>query len=364
MKIKVSTEIMKELVSRAVKGAGNNKLIPLTSLMLIKLENNILTLATTDSTNYLYVSSDKVEGEDFYIVVPVEQLSKLVSKMTCKEMSLEVTTNFLQVVGNGTYQIDIPLDEGEFIKYPDPMEGLELDEDNRRELNLSNIHTILESCKSSLAATLEVPCYTGYYMGDSVVTTNNYTMSAYDVNVFGQDLLVPPEFINLLDVMTSEKISSYIMDDVIVCTSPDCVVYGRTMEGIEDYPIDGIKAYISQEMESNCKVKKCDMLSVLDRLMLFVGAYDDGAIRFTFTKDGLDLQSMQSNGIETVPYTESENFKPFTGMVDITELLNTVKSYPEEVVKIYFGFEKAIKFVSGNLTFVIALLQEDENGTE
>ena len=50
MKLSIKTEKLKEMVSRSIKGVGNNKLIPLTSLMAIELKDGKLTLITTDAT--------------------------------------------------------------------------------------------------------------------------------------------------------------------------------------------------------------------------------------------------------------------------------------------------------------------------
>ena len=112
MKLTIKTVKLKEMVAKAVKGVGNNKLIPLTSLMAIELKDATLTLITTDATNYLYISEDKVVGEDFYVVVDANVFSKLISKMTCEDVTLEIKSDIiaLQVKGNGTYKIELPLD--------------------------------------------------------------------------------------------------------------------------------------------------------------------------------------------------------------------------------------------------------------
>ena len=51
----LDTVLFKDMVARARKGASNNSIIPLTSMMAIQLEDNKLTLTTTDSKNFLYI---------------------------------------------------------------------------------------------------------------------------------------------------------------------------------------------------------------------------------------------------------------------------------------------------------------------
>ena len=88
MKMTITTSTMQNLVSKAMKGASNNKMIPLTGLMAIQLKDHLLTLITTDATNYLYVREDKVEGDDFYVVTQAEMFSKLIARLTCEKVSL------------------------------------------------------------------------------------------------------------------------------------------------------------------------------------------------------------------------------------------------------------------------------------
>ena len=95
MLLTMTVELLQSMVAKAVKGASCNKMIPLTSLMAIQCKENKLTLITTDATNYLYITEDKIDAEDFYVVVPVEQFSKLISKMTCTSVKLSMVFSTL-----------------------------------------------------------------------------------------------------------------------------------------------------------------------------------------------------------------------------------------------------------------------------
>ena len=69
MKLTINTSTLQSMVAKSMKGASCNKMIPLTGLMAIQLLDHELTLITTDATNYLFIHEDKVEGDDFYVVV-------------------------------------------------------------------------------------------------------------------------------------------------------------------------------------------------------------------------------------------------------------------------------------------------------
>ena len=149
------------------------------------------------------------------------------------------------------------------------------------------------------------------------------------------------------------------MCNVLLFESPDCVVYGHKMEGLSSFSIGPICDLIDSKFKSTCKVSKSELLRVLDRLSLFVGAYDKNRINLTFTSDGLQISSKTSNGIEVLEYLESKSFKNFTCVIDIESFRMQVKAQAGDAVTICYGKDNAIKMVDGNLTQVVALEQDD-----
>ena len=359
MKMTISTSTLQNMVAKAMKGASCNKMIPLTGLMAIELQEHTLTLITTDATNYLYVREFKVEGDDFYVVIQAEMFAKLISKMTCEKVSLELKDNTLMVTGNGKYSIELPLDEeGELIKYPDPLEssnmgGAELS------INLSTVKLILNTAKAALANTLEVPCYTGYYVGNKIVATDTYKICGINIKLWDEPALISPEMMSLLDIFTEEKFVAVRKGNTMLFESTNCTVYGTLMDSIDDYQIEAIEGLLEQEFKSSCKLTKSALLQLLDRLALFVSPYDKNGIYLTFTKDGLQIESKQANSVELIPYTESTGFHAFTCCVDIEMLHSQVKANTCDSITLYYGDESAIKIADGNVTQVIALLEDE-----
>lgn len=362
MKLTMSTQKLKEMVSRATKGVGNNKLIPLTSLMCIEVHDHLLTLITTDATNYLYIMEDKVGADDFYAVVDANIFSKLISKMTCENVSLEIKSgmNVMQVKGNGNYKIELPLDEdGQPIKYPDPYDNLN-NADITGTINRTTVQVILDSIKPALAITLENPCYTGYYMKDKVVATDTFKIASMSVPMFDESKLISPELLDLLSVMTEEKIDVAVYGNDIVYETSDCIVCGKFMEGVEDYAIDEISDLVDTEFDSYCSVPKSVLMQLLDRLSLFVGPYDKNEVYLTFTKEGLQVSSKAANGVEIIDYASSKNFQEFTCSIDIQMFTQEVKAIQSDMIEIYYGEENAVKMVDGNITIVVALLEDED----
>jgi hypothetical protein len=134
------------------------------------------------------------------------------------------------------------------------------------------------------------------------------------------------------------------------------------MEGIEDYAIDAISELIDLDIDSHCSIAKSEIMALLDRLSLFVGPYDKNAVQLTFTKNGLQVSSKAENGVEIIPYISSDNFVDYTCQIDIQMLTQEVKAIQSDAIELYYGDDNAIKMKDGNVTIVVALL-DDEDAT-
>ena len=353
--MKIKTSKLKEMVGRVVKGAGNNKLIPVTQMLSIHLEAGELTLCTTDGTNYLYIKESEVEGDDYETVVPVDLFSKLISRMTCDVVTLEQKDTALYVIGNGKYALPIQYeDNGDLINYPNPLAGAKW-EKKTAEISKDLVNSILNSVKPALATSFEVPCFMGYYVGEKVVATDSTLINALDTEVFSKARLLSAETVDLLEVITADTIKVKFKDEVVCFETPDCIVYGRDLPGIADFPINQINPYLTEvQFPSYCEVSGNLLLQLLDRLSLFVGVYDKGAISIAFTEEGLQITSMGDNGMETIPYISREG-EDASYLIDVLQLTKQVKAQTGETVKIYYGVDNAIKLVDGKVTQIIAL---------
>lgn len=354
--ITLNTEMFKDAVSKAIKGAGLNKLIPLTSMIAIKVENNQLTLITTDASNTLYIMRE-VNASTFYAVAYAEQLYKLITRITTDTIKLDVKDAVLIVKANGEYKLELPLDEnGNTVVFPeDDLSSIQTVAPNT-DISLATVKTILETNKVALATTAEEPCYMNYYVGDKVVSTDREKMCGLDISIFDDAKLISAQTMDLLDVMTDEKINVYIDNSKITFATKNCILVSNEAEGVDEYAIDVINTLLDEEFASNCKVNKSALIALLERIALFVGPYDKNAITLTFTEDGIDISSKQSSGIESIKYIESNEFKPYTCEVAIDTFLSQVKANASDTVLIQYGNERSIKLVDDKITQVIALL--------
>ena len=349
---------MKDAVNKAIKGAGFNNLIPITSMIGIKLEGGKLRLFTTDMTNTLCIIIDKVSGVDMDITVDADKFGKLIAKTTSEDIELIVIDDVLFVKANGTYKIPLISDEEGLVTFP----ALSETKGKTTNVKLTSIMQAYNINKSALAKTLENPALTGYYCGDMVISTDANVITFNDFKMFEQDepLLISPQLMQLLTLNKQEDIKLIADKTLLTFIADDMVVQGAVMEGIEDFPADDVKAYLDEAFTSSCKVPKDLLLATLDRLALFIEPYDKNGAYFTFGRKGINIHSKKDASTEIINYVESKNFEPFMCCVDIPMLKEQLQANPDDTVKICYGNENALKIESGKVTQVIALLEDED----
>lgn len=356
--MKVVTSRMKEAVNKAIKGAGFNNLIPITSMIGIKLSDGKLRLLTTDMTNTLCIIIDKVAGDDMDITVDADKFGKLIAKTTSEDIDLSVKDDVLFVKANGTYKIPLISDEEGLVTFP----ALSETKGKTTNVKLTSIMQAYNINKSALAKTLENPALTGYYCGDMVISTDANVITFNDFKMFEQDepLLISPQLMQLLTLNKQEDIKLIADKTLLTFIADDMVVQGAVMEGIEDFPADDVKVYLDEAFTSSCKVPKDLLLATLDRLALFIEPYDKNGAYFTFGRKGINIHSKKDASTETINYVESKDFAPFVCCVDIPMLKEQLQANPDDTVKICYGNENALKIESGKVTQVIALLEDED----
>ena len=345
-----------DMVARATKGASENKLLPITSMMCIELKNHVLTLTTTDTANTLVVKCDKVEGDDMYAVVPVKQFSGLIAKTTSDSIKLVLKGNDLEVHGNGVHKISLPVDEDGVVQFPQ----FHFDKNGEGQIiNLSSVKDILHINKASVAKTIDTPCLCGYYLGEQVITTDEQTICFNDMRLTEDSYLVSPEMMELLALAKQEKITWWHQNGFFLFETDDMILHGAEHDGKDLFPAEDIMGYLDAEFSSCCRLPKIAIQGLIDRLALFIEPYDKNGAYLTFTKDGVKINSKKSNSDETLPYIESKNFTPFVCCVDIPMLKGLIDANPGESIDIWYGNEACIKMTSGKVTQVIALLEDE-----
>ena len=292
------------------------------------------------------------------ITIDADNCGRLIGKTTSEEIDLSVKDDVLFVKANGTYKIPLISDEEGLVTFP----ALSETKGKTTNVKLTSIMQAYNINKSALAKTLENPALTGYYCGDMVISTDANVITFNDFKMFEQDepLLISPQLMQLLTLNNQEDIKLIADKTLLTFIADDMVVQGAVMEGIEDFPADDVKAYLDEAFTSSCKVPKDLLLATLDRLALFIEAYDKNGAYFTFGRKGINIHSKKDASTEVINYVESKDFEPFVCCVDIPMLKEQLQANPDDTVKICYGNENALKIESGKVTQVIALLEDED----
>lgn len=353
--MKIKLESLKELVSKAIRGVGNNKMIPLTELMGIEVKDGRLTLIVTDGSNQLRVSEFiGEEYEDFYTVVKAETFAKLVEKTTKKEVELNVVNDILEVKGNGTYKLPVTYGvDGNIIKFQDipEIDGM------FEELNVNTLKTILNDARVSVAKTYDIPYLTGYYIGNKVLTTDVLVACNINKNILAVPTLISSQMAFLLHLLTGENVSLYRKDKMLLFKTNSEIIYGKELDGVNEFQdkvIDAIDGLINADTISGVIIKKDLIISALDRLSLFIDSVvDNNAIKFELVEGGLRLTSKATNAEEFIDL-EPTGYQPFVCYLDIDMFKNHIQNTSTDLVEIHYGSDKFIKILDGNTTMIVS----------
>lgn len=364
MKLKIKTFILKDIINKVIKASTNNKMVPLTSLLYISVKNGIIYVVASDAVNYFEVSAECNATEDFDVVLKGDLFSKIVSKTTSEYITLELSNNILSFNGNGTYKIELPLnEEGNPIKYPTYNKIGEVTDSGT--IKLATIKSVVLANKPALAITAEAPYLMNYYCGeDAIVSADSFNICINKTKFINKSILLSPMVFDLLSLFTAETIEYSYDNSRIAFVSSNMKLYAKTQNSIEDYPIEPIMGYDNIELPSSCAVSKAALLGVIDRLSLFISDFDVNGVYLDFTKEGVKVTPKNKVGSELITYTESNNFEPFICLVSVDALKKQANARSGDILYIQYGLNNALKFVDNNIIHIVALLEDEEESEE
>ena len=260
--MKIKTELLQNMVSKAIQGASFNKMIPLTSLIGIEFKEDTLgkkgnlILTTTDGSNQLKINQE-VEGiGEFYTIVNADTFSKLVGKTTKEFIELENKENYLEVVGNGSYKLEIAInEEGEMVRFPE-IQNIDVEPFT---ISTQLLQEAINTAKASVAKTMEVPCLTGYYISDKTISTDRQLVFQSNVGLSKEPLLISSEMAELLLLVDSGDINVLHKDNNLIFFNQSFKIAGKELEGKETYPVSQISNLIDSSYENTVKVNKQEL---------------------------------------------------------------------------------------------------------
>lgn len=358
--MKIQTKFLQNLLSKSIKGVGNNKLFVVTQYITIKATDKDITLLSTDGSNYLYVK-ENADLEDFNATVQADKFYQLINKMTVDEIELTFNNNILTIKGNGKYEIPT-LNEEDVTEINNPFKDIQFN--NVVSVDTKTLKKCIAIAKPSVALTFEQPQYIGYYFGDKVISTDSYQITSIDNNLFNTNILMKPTTAELLNLLSDDNVDVSINDNVILFKTDNITLYTDELSGKDDFNIDALSNFIDSTFENNITINKNQFTNALDRISLFVDAFDKNAIDISFTKDKLIITTKSSNAKEVIDYIDSDiKDDEYNIKIDIKLLQSQLNVIDNENISLDYHEERdrTIRFNNDNVMQVIALMTTDDD---
>ncbi len=364
-KLTVKTDVMQKLLNKVMKGVLDSPLLPITSMLGIKLENGLLSISAYDKLNYIKVRQSGIVGENFEITVMADRFNKIVQKNTVENITLTNKGDHLELRGNGVYKLELPIDPStnEIVKFP----AIPQIQGDSSIIPLTTVKAVLDYNKLALARSGDVVSRTGYYCADKVMTTNNEIIVLNDVHMLDKPFLASKELFILLSTISQDTINVIRRNKEIVFITDEVVIYSVELEDATSFQYDQFVQYVSLDLPSSCKLDKNLLLSVMDRVSLFMNKQDNDVIKLKFTASGLEVDSKALTGSELISYSQSDNFSDFSCYViynyikDIISAQRDVTAETEKrspLVELHYGNDSVLKVIGQNVQCALALVSE------
>lgn len=353
MAITISTKSLQAMAGKLNK-CSTNKLLEITKYWHIVVSDEGFEMTAMDGSNYITAKDPAVKGS-LDAIVRADQFGKLIDKTSVDKVVLELKENYLRVVGNGDYKVEIVLGETyPFYEVPEKVRRLEAETAGLKKINTYN--------KSAVSTTLADGYLTGYYVsGSEAVTSDSIKICINPVEVFEEPVLLTAEMMTLATALSGEKFIIETWDNKVMMRDDTTVIYGAQLDGIEEFP--DVAAFAEMEFASNVKLSKLGITAILDRLTLFLDSFDKSEIMLEFTDKTLKI-STGKGSFEEIVYAEANGVEPFVCNVNVVYFKDIVSAVQNEYFYLHFSEEAMIEVVDGDVMFILATGEMEEEGEE
>lgn len=337
--VKINTVLLKNMINQAVKVCSFIKMLPLTEIIEISIKNNILGVRATDNITHLLLTHQlDTDNQDMSVAVDAATINSLINKTTSSEVSLVINDSSLTFIGNGSYQLDIRVDEsGQPIKFKDVVNP----DVPKTAFNFDDFANKLDISKVSMPVGYDSPELNFYYVGDIIVATNAFKVTAVDnvEELKGHQMYVSRDLGKIIMDMNFKEANLCTVDDILYITGDGFLLSSQYITQLDTYPIDPVRAMLKGGYSSNVTVNKQDLARVLDRLSIFVSVYDNNSIKINFKDNRLVLSNEKNSSNEEIIYLANnlqDKDKDLNIKVNISNLKEQVSAIDLDNVVIYF----------------------------
>lgn len=364
MKFTINTVKLNTMLSKASKGVGNSKIMPITEYVEILLQDGKLFITATDLANFITVTAT-IDGdyEDGRAVVKADVLAKLVAKTTVPAMTFKFNEKEGKVKGNGTYTLAL-FDGEEFPDYE-----FVCHEAEKVTMDTSTLKKIFLVNKSAIATEMFMPCLTGYNVGEKAITTDGIKMcinaspAFADTTFATHPVLLTQTLADLLHGLVDDRVQIERDGNKLLFTTNDQIIFGTELDGIDSYP--DVTPILLMEYVNTAVVPRQPLLDSIERLSLFVDKFDNNGIKLNFSDSSLTVQDLRGNSSEVINLEKSvvgDDTKEAT--VNINYLKDLLSVLSADTVEVKYGEGLPLLFTEGTVSLVLSLMNVGEESDE
>lgn len=362
--IKIKTEILKTMLNKAIKVCSFNKMLPLTELIEISIENNILGIRTTDNvTNLLLEKPLENDNNDMRVVVDALLFTSLINKITTEYIEIQSRENSLTIIGNGVYEMEIRVDENnEIVKFPE----INISKEDGKEFDFKQLVNKINICKAAIPDNLDTIELNNYYLKDNIIATNAFKVTIIPNldELKTEEMLISKDLGKLLIELNLENAKYKLENNILTILQEGFILTSVVNQNLDKYPIDAINHMLKESFNYSVLLDKGEILKILDRLNLFVHDYENNSINLIFTKDKLNISNVKKTSSEDIDYIkviDEDTINEFKCAINIVNLKQQLEALPSnEIITHFGGSDRAIKISDGDITEIISLMRDEE----
>ena len=332
---------LQELTSKVTGKIKQNRFIPLTQFIGIKTTETSLRLSATDGSNIISSTLNAQVKAGLDIAVSSELFTKLVSALP-GEVEVEISfENDTLIIFNENINYKIPAisDDSGLIRYPEIPLPPTTAKFNRKKF--------LE-CYSKVQNAIDpqglISHLTAVYVSDVMLGTNDHLITKVDCgDLFGQQVLLPLPFCEVMAQMSADEVECYIADGYITLLEPSTIIRGKLHEGLKDYPAEIIKNLFARNIDHHLTFSVSKFTDSVERVSLFINNFEDNFVDIKISDEGATVHSISGSGKEQIKFESStgEN-EAIDIQVDVTLLSRLLKSFTSTTVDVTIGAEQIV----------------------
>lgn len=367
----IRIEDLKNICSTILGTIDSNELSTLTETLELKAEKGFLCLSVTNREYYVKVKIKLNEDINFHATVNAKIFLKLIAQTTSETVNLNVIGNFLEVVGNGRYQLPMIFDNDSILILP---EIIIYNPTTSFDISTDILNSILKfNSKEFSKGIIANPIQSMYYIDEKGCITftsgacvNNFTLQS-PIKLLLNNRLVKlfklfksgnVKFTLGYDALSDEIIQTKVKfeNDYIEITS----LLSSDNSLVNSVPVDAIRQRAEDLYSYSILIEKEALLQTINRLLLFTSGYGAKEIlkpysKFEFLKDFVVIYDATNVNKEKIYYQKSiegmtDNYE---AIIDLTELKNTLDGCSDQYINMRFGNHQAFVIARNNIVNII-----------